>query len=300
MLGLPPVTPDGALGLVQAATGYAEPEVALALFGVVLARMLGFVMIAPFFGSMNIPMIARIGFSVALSLVLTPIMMGNDTIVASVGLSGDGFNYLWMLANQVLVGLFFGFIAAFLFYGIESAGRIIDIQRGANMSEVVAPMTGERSSASGQWLMMLAIVLMLVTGQHMIILNAVISTFEIFPPVMSLDWASSQVVNHFADLSGQSLLVTAQIAAPAMITLLLTDVLLGIINRGAPQVNVFVLSQVIKGPIAILAMLVSLEFVAMYITGDISGTSTGIPTLYSGEDSIQEFAREMQKGVARG
>jgi hypothetical protein len=39
---------------------------------------------------------------------------------------------------------------------------------------------------------------------------------------------------------------------------MLTDVLLGIINRGAPQVNVFALSQVVKGPIGIAAIMIAL------------------------------------------
>jgi type III secretory pathway component EscT len=69
----------------------------------------------------------------------------------------------------------------------------------------------------------------------------------------------------FADLSGKMLVTMIRIAAPAMLSLLLADVLLGIINRGAPQVNVFSLSQVIKGPLGHAAMLIAMLQIVSFI-----------------------------------
>jgi type III secretory pathway component EscT len=92
----------------------------------------------------------------------------------------------------------------------------------------------------------------------------------------------------FAEMSGASLLLTLQIAAPAMITLMLTDVLLGIINRGAPQVNVFALSQVIKGPIGIAALMIAILPIWNYL-GD-----HALPRIVTGDTSITAVAETMQ------
>ena len=131
-------------------------------------------------------------------------------------------------------------------------------------------------------------------------LSAFIDTFKIFPPTVGLEWLGDPLhtsVRHpnldgaiklFVELSGQSLLLTLQIAAPAMITLMLTDVLLGIINRGAPQVNVFALSQVVKGPIGIFALMIALIPTWNYVRDH------ALPRFAEGQGSIPTMARTMQ------
>lgn len=298
--GLPEVTSGGALDVIGAATGSAQPTILLATFAVVLARMIGFIIVAPFFGGMNIPMAARVGLAVVITAVITPMLAGS----ATTGLAEaypTGLGFLLLLVNQVLIGLMFGFVASFVFYGIESAGRVIDTQRGSNMSDILAPMTGERTSPSGQWLMMVALMVLLTSGLHLVMLEAMIQTFRLFPPTSSLDWIGiagkgelenlSPVMHQFVHLSGQSLLITIKVAAPAMISLMLADVLLGIINRGAPQVNVFALSQVIKGPIGIGGLLVSLVAIVAYMEND---------ALASIPESIEHMARLMDGTASRG
>jgi type III secretory pathway component EscT len=268
---IPQIDPTTALNTFGDVVGSNDPQVFLLVFVAVLARILGFLIVAPFFGGMNIPMTARVGFSVILTAVTVPYALPTVGPALKMELSGGGaFDLLLLSLNQVLVGLMLGFCASFLFYAIESAGRIIDTQRGANITDIIAPQTGERTSPLGQWLQMLALMIFLVSGLHMAMLEGFLQTFVVFPPTLGLEWlgdplkASADhpeltgVIKAFAEMSGDSLLLTLQIAAPAMITLTLTDVLLGIVNRGAPQVNVFVLSQVVKGPIGIAAIMIAL------------------------------------------
>jgi flagellar biosynthetic protein FliR len=269
---IPQIDPAIALKTFGDVVGSDDPQLFLLVFVAVLARVLGFMIVAPFFGGMNIPMTARVGFSIILTAVTVPYAMDMGVgIAVGMELKGGGaFDLLLLAINQVLVGLMLGFCASFLFYAIESAGRIIDTQRGSNITDIIAPQTGERTSPTGQWLMMVSLMIFLVSGLHMAMLEGFLQTFKVFPPTLGLEWlgdplhASAEhpeltgVIRAFAQMSGDSLLLTLQIAAPAMITLMLTDVLLGIINRGAPQVNVFALSQVVKGPIGIAAIMIAL------------------------------------------
>lgn len=271
MLGLPEVTPDQALAVTQQFSGSGSPALFLSSALVVFARIAGFFMFVPFFGSQNIPMTARVGFALVLSAIVSPLVM--DTIAPGLAEAG-GLNLILLLLNQGLIGLMLGLSVAFVFYAIESAGRIIDTQRGSNMSDIVAPMTGDRTSPTGQWLMMLALVILLTTGQHLMLIDGLVQSFQAVPATMSLDWLGhvengklpeGTVMHRFAQLSGEMLVIVIKIAAPAMLSLLLADILLGIINRGAPQVNVFALSQVIKGPLGIGALLISIWAISSYI-----------------------------------
>lgn len=283
-----------------------DPKMLLVVFVVVLARILGFMVVAPFFGSMNIPMTARVGFAVVLTAVTVPYAIGPVSASLAIELKGGGsITLLLLLANQVLVGVMLGFCASFIFYAIESAGRIIDTQRGSNMTDIIAPQTGERTSPTGQFLMMVALMILIVSGLHMTMIEGLLSSFEVFPPTLGLEWLGDPLnagpdhpelegaIAAFAQLSGDSLLLTLQIAAPAMITLLLTDVLLGIINRGAPQVNVFALSQVVKGPIGIAALMIALLPTWNYLRDH------AIPRICSEGSAIEYCQEEGDNSIAR-
>ena len=90
LLGLPDVTPAAAGHVLQAVTGSSlDPSLILGTFLVVAARLIGFMMVGPFFGSMNIPMPVRVAFAVVLSFVLSPLLM--DTVApALISAKADG------------------------------------------------------------------------------------------------------------------------------------------------------------------------------------------------------------------
>lgn len=302
LAAIPQVDPALAARTFGDIVGTDDPQLFLLVGLAVLARILGFMIVAPFFGGMNIPMTARVGFAVILTAVTVPYVDGSVRASLRLELAGGGaFDFVLLLANQVLVGLMLGFCASFIFYAIESAGRVIDTQRGSNMTDIIAPQTGERTSPTGQFLMMVALMVLLVSGLHMVMIEGLLNSFNVFPPTLGLEWlgdplrASADhpelegVIATFAKLSGDSLLLTLQIAAPAMMTLMLTDVLLGIINRGAPQVNVFALSQVVKGPIGIAALMIALLPTWNYLRDH------AIPRMAVGEGSITAMAERMQE-----
>lgn len=301
LANIPTIDPAQAARTFGDLVGTEDPQIFLLVGAAVLARILGFMIVAPFFGGMNIPMTARVGFSVILTAVVTPYAIGTVGPVLHEELKGGGaFDFVLLLVNQVFIGLFLGFCASFIFYAIESAGRVIDTQRGSNMSDLIAPSTGERTSPTGQFLMQIALMILLVSGMHMQMLEGFLGTFEVFPPKLGLEWLGDPLANSadhpelqgviaaFAEMSGASLLLTLQIAAPAMIVLMLTDVLLGIINRGAPQVNVFALSQVVKGPIGIAALMIALLPTWNYVRDH------ALPRITTGEHSITAIAEKMQ------
>jgi flagellar biosynthetic protein FliR len=277
-----------------------DPNTYLLVGGAVLARIIGFMIVAPFFGAMNFPMTVRVALSIILTAVTVPFVM-DDVAGPMLGEleNGASLTYLLLLVNQVLIGLMLGFCASFITYAIESAGRVIDVQRGSNMSDLIAPGTGERTSPTGQFLMMLAIIIFTVSGLHMVMLQGFLNSFKVFPPTVGLEWLGdplgnsakhpelTSVIATFAKMSGDSLLLTLQIAAPCMITLMLTDVMLGIINRGAPQVNVFALSQVVKGPIGIAALMVALLPIWSYLENH------ALPSITNGKTSITAMAAKM-------
>lgn len=277
--------PGAPENLALAATAGAPSLAVLGQGLVVFARMLGVFAFAPFFGSMNIPMPVRVTLAFIIATAITPLVKDNVLLNGA-----EGPMFMLLLINQVLIGIFMGLAVAFVFFGIESAGRVIDTQRGSNMSDLVAPTIGDRTSPLGQWMMMVALVILLTSGQHLVMLTGFINSFETLPATLSFSWINEASVMKFAELSSNVLVITVAIAAPAMVSLLLSDVLLGIINRGAPQVNVFMFSLPIKAVLGIAAVLFALPLIVHHIDDNLLPEILG-----TGKNSLVELL-----GLMRG
>ena len=145
-----------------------------------------------------------------------------------------------------------------MFEAVQVAGRIIDLQRGSTMAEMFAPQLQERVSELGQFKMQLAIVLFYRRRAPPLYLR-VVESFATVPgvgyPHLSAGW--TQGAAFITQLAGSVLAIGVQLAAPGIIALLLTDLLFGIVNRVAPQINVSS-SASVKMVVGIVVVLLAL------------------------------------------
>ena len=167
-----------------------------------------------------------------------------------------------MLIKEFFVGFTLGFVASLVFEAVQVAGRIADFQRGSTMGELFAPQLEERVSELGQFKLQLAIVIFLSTGAHLFFISSLIKSFE-FIPVLKfphIEPGYSPAAEFLTMMTGSVLSIGVQLAVPIVITLLLTDLFFGLINRVAPQVNVFFLSMPVKMWLGLFVVAVMLPF----------------------------------------
>ncbi len=235
-----------------------SPQTFLVLIGLAFARILSFLVIVPFFGGSAVPGRVKVATATAFVLISYPALAGDLPKGQPLPFGAVGF--IALLAKETLVGFTLGFVATLIFEAIQVAGRIIDSQRGATMGEMFAPQLQTRVSEIGQFKVQFAIMLFLLIGAHRPFLAALVHSFEIIPalgfPKLVGGW--SPMLASFVTLTGGVLAIGVQLAAPAMIALLLTDLFFGIINRVAPQINVFFLSLPVKMVVGLLVVLLAL------------------------------------------
>src|SRR5215212_9136599 len=111
----------------------------------------------PAFGGPNAPALTRVGLGLGLAVLCLPRLAGQVP---------DAGPILWLLllAREAAVGLTLGFVASLVFRAAEGAGRLTDIFRGANLAEVISPVSGGRTSPLGELTALLAIVIFLELG----------------------------------------------------------------------------------------------------------------------------------------
>lgn len=236
-----------------------SPQLFLVLVGLAFARMLSFLLVVPFFGGAAVPARVKVATATAFVIILYPSLEAGLPKGAPLGFGPVGF--IALLAKEALVGFTLGFVASLAFEAIQVSGRLIDFQRGSTMAEMFAPQLQTRVSELGQFKLQFAIVVFLSIGAHRFFIEALLRSFEFVPatsfPHFQAGWTPPARV--ITIMTGGVLSVGVQLAAPAMIALLLTDLFFGIINRVAPQINVFFLSLPVKMFVGVFVVLAALQ-----------------------------------------
>ena len=230
-----------------------------AVFLLMLTRCSGIFMIAPFFGSLTIPVTIRAAAAFAFTLVLCPVVDGLGTVAAPPS--------VWAFAGSVLAELFIGWLIGFIAYvcfsAIHMAGKVMDMQVGFAVVNVMDPTSGQQIPLIGSLLYNLGIIVFLVTNGHHVIITALVESFRMVP--LAAMQPNLSLTMLLVDFTNGIFVTGMKIAMPVTFAILLVNVALGILARTMPQMNIFVVGiplQLMVG-VGVLSML--LPFYVMFL-----------------------------------
>ena len=203
------------------------------------ARLGTALLITPFFGGPT--GIARRGFVIVSMGIALPLLMPQAVMIPqSLAMTTA------LCAKEVLLGILLAIPASILFWGIVSAGELIDLQRGATAASVFNPMFGAVTSPVANLFMRFCSAIFFVTGGFLAFLSAVLTSFEIFPLDKMLPEFNSTAGVKIAEVMVEYFAMAILWASPFLITFLLIDMGLGLMNRFVPQLNIFFFSMPVK------------------------------------------------------
>ncbi len=194
-------------------------------------RILAVFTAAPIFSSKAFSVRSRIALAFLLaiacqaSLPTMPVVGFNDPAA------------LGVVLQQVGVGLAVGFSVRLVFAAVELAGEVVGFQMGLNFAAFFDPSINSQSSALGRFFSQMAALMFVVLNGHLMVIVAVVKSFEAFP-------VGGSLLNNFADMKlykfGAEIFASALwIALPMVGMLMFVNMALGVISRVAPQMNVF-------------------------------------------------------------
>lgn len=227
-----------------------------------MARIGGAFAICPALTESMIPGIARRAAVLGFSCLVIPLVKD--------GMPPGEPNY-WMFSflavKEAVIGFIIGYFAAVPFWIVENVGNFIDNQRGATMGEVYSPLSGAQVSTTGIFFTQLVSTIFFVGGAILVFLGALYSSYSLWPVFPAeasgapfLTFSSDAAVHMLDSLDGM-LRDTVVISAPVIIVMFLATVGLGLVNRTAPQLNVFFLSMPVKSALGIAMLIVYLPFI---------------------------------------
>jgi len=213
-------------------------------FILVLARILSFIVTAPVLSRRSVPTLAKVGLGIFVSML---IFAGKTP-----SFTGTNYGFMTDVILETAIGLTAGTITNWLFQSFTMGGQLIDQQAGFGSASMFDPGSAMQVSLISNFIMYISILLFLELNGHHLLLFGLMRSFEIVPVgVGTVGFSLSTIVLRAVTASTVLLI---RVAVPVVVVLVMTDLILGMVARTVPQLNVLMLGLPVKAAVAFLVL----------------------------------------------
>lgn len=202
----------------------------LPVIALIMARIGGLVIFAPFFSSSSIPPKTRIFLAAGITIVVLPFV--GPTVPAPQDLG----TLVVAMTGELMIGMLIGLIVSSVFAGLQLAGMMIDQQMGISMAQVLDPLFEEETSIMSQFYFWLALIIFLSIKGHILLVGALVKSLQTIPPGCFA--VNDEVVMSLTRILQVSFVIALQISAPLVAAIFLTTLAMGFVARTMPQLNI--------------------------------------------------------------
>jgi flagellar biosynthesis protein FliR len=225
----------------------------LVVFLLVWARIGGAIMAAPIYSERAIPMLVKAGLSAAIAGILTP-----EQMAVAGPISSDPASFVVLLGEQILLGLAFALVFVVIYRSAESAGELIGQQMGVTLGTWMGGDGDSQTHSIGQLYHIVAsLIFLALDGQHWVILGLGASLNAM--PVTHVT-LSQNLAGTLMSLGTAAVMFAVGLALPLLVTLLLADIITGLIGRSIPALNLFVIGLPLKVALAVAGLIIAAPF----------------------------------------
>src|SRR5574343_788835 len=239
--------------------GSAQIDAWIVAFIFPLSRILGFIATAPLWSSNGVPRRTLLILGLAIAVALTP-SLPIIPAVPPASLSG-----LWIMGQQMLIGIGMGFAVKIVFTAFDLAGEFIGTQMGLGFATFYDPQNSAQTPVIAEFTNLLALLLFLSMNGHLLYLATLAQSFSAIPvsavPIGAGSWSN------LAELGGKIFSAGLLLSLPVMAALMITNVALAVLTRAAPQLNLFALGFPLTLLGGFFALAISLNYMATPIQG---------------------------------
>jgi flagellar biosynthetic protein FliR len=200
------------------------PEDQLVAFGLASIRLIAFVLTAPFFSHAAIPGRVRGALAILLAVALAPSHV--DVALNPIALAAAAI-------GEALIGAALGIAASAPFAALGLAAETASVQGGLGAAAALDPASDASTTALASLAEGVALLVFLAVGGHLELLRGLAQGFAWIPPGgLALD-----ALGRIAELGANVFLDGLRFAAPYTGALLLSNVVVGLLGRTIPQLN---------------------------------------------------------------
>ncbi len=217
---------------------------------ILFARFTG-LFILPIFNARNIPTAWKASFVIFLTYFGWVMGLTDNYAVPANGLS-----FALVLVSELLLGILLSVVTQFFFAAIQLAGQLIDTQMGFGIVNVMDPLSGAPAPILGNFKYILTMLVFLQVDGHHLLLKALYGSYNVIP--IGEFAVSDNIIRLLVSFFGEVLFTGLQLALPVVGSLLVVDIVMGIISRTVPQMNIFMVGMPAKILFGFAVLLVTL------------------------------------------
>lgn len=239
-------------------------------FLLVFCRASAMFLSSPMFGAQNTPVFIRILTTFAISGSLTFLVRPEVGAIP-----GDLWSLGAAVLGEVIAGLLIGGFCSLVLHACQMGGAFLDIQMGLGSAQTLNPVTGVPVTIISQFKFMLGLVLFLSLNAHHVMLRAFTQSYEVFP-TLGLDLLP-RIEHSLVGMVAYTAYLSLQIAAPLAAVGFVVDAALGLVNKAAPQMQVFMLGLPAKIGLGLVTISLALPALTLSVQ---SGVERSMDALF--------------------
>ncbi len=221
-------------------------------FMVTFVRIGAAITIMPGIGDSYVPQKIRLYIALGISLMLMPLV--GPFLPSQMP---DTAGLLVLLGSEFIIGIFIGTIARIFMLALDTAGMIISMQSGLGNAQVFNPSMATQGSLVGVLMSVTGVVLILVTNLHHLLIYGLLGSYDVFP--VGAVPSSGDMADMISKAIAGSFMVGLQISAPFIVLSLMLYILMGVLSRLMPQVQVFMLSLPLQITLSLITLVLMLS-----------------------------------------
>lgn len=227
--------------------GFFDREVIALLL--TLPRLYAFLSTSQLLASSAVPRLARVAAILMLAVIAVPINLAHvdafDRTITSFAI---------YFVKEYAIGFVLGYVVGWIFWAVQSAGALIDNQRGAAIAASIDPLQGHETSPLGILFSQAFLTYVFISGAALPILGLIYQSYTLWPATLGMPIITDQFPALVLSVADTAMRIVVIIAAPIVGIMFLAEFALAMVSRFAPQVQVFILAMPIKSILAILIL----------------------------------------------
>ncbi|OQY10762.1 MAG: flagellar biosynthetic protein FliR [Fusobacteriia bacterium 4572_132] len=225
----------------------------------IFLRISGLFFFTPFFSSKSITIKIKLTLIFLITLIIYPTISKDISIINNLTF----FKFNLMIIKELFMGGIIGYFLMLLFSVVQTAAQIYSMDMGFGMVNVLDPISQIQLPILGQFKYLFMLTIFFILGIHRKILMILINSFHKFE-LGKLNYNHANLAQGILEDFAYYFLIAIKLALPVLGVLFLIDIVLGIMAKIAPQMNVFFIGMPLKILVGFLFLIAFVPYMLDY------------------------------------
>ena len=216
----------------------------------------------PFLGGKTVPFGVKAGLAFFLALI-------EWNILQTVTMPVSVLQLLGFAIEQIMIGLCVGFMISCIFTAVQAAGEIIGMQIGFSIVNVFDPENQQPESIISRYFYISAVMIFFAIGGHHFLVRTIHESFTSVP--LGRFVLSGNLFPILLNETTIMLTTAVKLSAPVLMTILISNVGMGIVAKTVPQINVFIVGMPLNIGIGLMTLYVTMSVFLTVFSSHIDG-----------------------------